>query len=214
MKYLATNVRIFKGTNSRGDYHWISMQLFNDANPAANPTRLPSYYLMQPIIVDAFLACKEALKENAQGWIEVDMSKVPDEGLTRHHLNFIRPEVVALDGFYQQCYTRDYTDANGVVHTKGSVRIGRNGQPLAPINALRVYVQYMRDEDFNELTPVETKEQIAQGILERGYRKIQPAIGDAGNASAPEPAPEEGEGEETAEQKKARLQAELAALNG
>lgn len=173
MRYLATNVRIFKGTNSRGDYHWISMQLFNDANPAANPTRLPSYYLMQPIMVDAFLACKDALTPNNNGWIDVDMSKVPDSGLTKHHLNLIRPEVVALDGFYQQLYTRDFVDSNGVNHVKGSVRVGRNGQPLPPVNALRVYVQYMRDEDFGDLIPVETKEQIAQGVLERGYQKLQ-----------------------------------------
>lgn len=208
MKYLATNVRIYKGTNSRGDYHWISMQLFNDANPAANPTRLPSYYLMQPIMVNAFLACKDALTQNAGGWIDVDMSKVPDEGLTRHHLNLIRPEVVALDGFYQQTYTRDFTDANGIIHPKGAVRIGRNGQPLPPVNALRVYVQYMRDEDFGDLIPVETKEQIAQGVLERGYRKLQPTVVDATMAEEPAPEPEE----DDAAARRAALQAQLDAL--
>lgn len=208
MKYLATNVRLHKGTNSRGDYYWISMQLFNDANPAANPTRLPSYFLMQPIMVDAFRKCTEALSDNAGGWQDIDMSKVPDEGLTKHHLNLIRPEVVALDGFYQQLYTRDYTDANGILHPKGSVRIGRNGLPLPPINALRVYVQYMRDEDFGDLIPVETKEQIAQGVLERGYRKLQPVVAD--NTMIPEPEPEPDEDDVAA--KRAALEAQLAAL--
>ena len=210
MKYLATNVRIFKGTNSRGDYHWISMQLFNDANPAANPTRLPSYYLMQPIIVDAFLACKDAHTENAGGWIDVDMSKVPDSGLTKHHLDFIRPEVVTLDGFYQQCYTRDFTDSQGIAHSKGSVRIGRNGQPLPPVNAIRVYVQYMKDVDFGDLIPVETKEQIAQGILERGYRKLQPTTVDANLAEEPEPEPSE----DDVEAKRKALEEQLKALEG
>ena len=208
MRYLATNVRIYSGTNSRGNYNWISMNLFNDANPAANPTRLPSYYLMQPIMVDAFLACKDALTTNAQGWIDVDMSKVPDEGLTKHHLDLIRPEVVALDGYYQQCYTRDFTDAQGINHPKGSVRLGRNGQPLPPINAIRVYVQYMRDVDFGDLIPVETKEQIAQGILERSYRKVQPIIVDASMADEPEPEPEV----EDKAAKMAALQAQMDAL--
>lgn len=208
MKYLATNVRLFKGTNSRGDYYWISMQLFNDANPAANPTRLPQYFLMQSVMVEAFRACKDALTDNAGGWQDIDMSKVPDEGLTRHHLNLIRPEVVTLDGFYQQTYTRDYTDGSGVVHPKGSIRIGRNGQPLPPVNALRVYVQYMRDEDFGDLIPVETKEQIAQGILERGYRKLQPTVVDA--AMAPEPEPEPDDDDKDAKRK--ALEAQLAAL--
>ena len=209
MRYLATNVRIYTGTNSRGEYHWISMSLFNDANPAANPTRLPPYYLTQPVMVDAFLACKDAQTPNAGGWIDVDMEKVPDSGLTKHHLNLIRPEVVTLDAWYQQCYTRDYTDANGVVHTKGSVRVGRNNQPLPPVNALRVYVQYMRDEDFGDLIPVETKEQIAQGILERGYRKLQPTVADGNMVE--EEAPELSEEDKAA--KKKALEEALAALS-
>lgn len=208
MKYLATNVRLYKATNSRGDYYWISMSLFNDANPAANPTRLPSYYLMQPTVVEAFRKCTEALTQNANGWFDVDMSKVPDEGLTRHHLNLIRPEVVTLDGFYQPCYTRDYTDNSGITHVKGSPRIGRNGMPMAPVNAIRVYVQYMRDEDFGDLIPVETKEQIAQGVLERGYRKIQPTTVDATMADDPEPEP----GEDDAATRRKILEEQLKAL--
>lgn len=211
MKYLATNVRLFKGENSRGEYYWISMNLFNDANPAANPTRLPSYYLMQPIMVDAFRAHTEALTPNAGGWQDIDMSKIPDEGLTRHHLNLIRPEVVALDGWYYPVYTREFTDANGTHHAKGSARVGRNGIPLSPINALRVYVQYMRDEDFGDLIPVETKEQIAQGVLERGYRKMQPTMADA----VVTPVADEDEpplSAEDVEAKKAVLKAQLEAL--
>lgn len=208
MRYLATNVRIFTGTNSRGDYHYMSMRLFNDAQPKANPTRLPTYYVMQPIIVDEFLACKDAHTQNEGGWIDVDMSKVPDSGSTAHHLDLIRPEVVELDGFYQQCYTRDYTDANGVFHAKGTVRMGRNGQPLPPVNALRVYVQYMRDVDFGDLIPVETKEQIAQGVLERGYIKLQSNTADAANAPEPEPEP----GEDDVEAKRKALEEQLKAL--
>lgn len=208
MRYLATNVRIFTGTNSRGDYHYMSMRLFNDAQPAANPTRLPTFYIMQPVTVDAFLACKDALTENTGGWLDVDMTKVPDNGLTKHHLDLIRPEIVDLDGFYQQCYTRDYTDANGVFHAKGTVRMGRNGQPLPPVNALRVYVQYMKDEDFGDKIPVETKEKIAQGILERGYIKLQSNTADAANAPEPEPEP----GEDDVEAKKKALEEQLKAL--
>jgi hypothetical protein len=208
MRYLATNVRIYEGENSRGKYNWIGMQLFNDANPAANPVRLPSYYIMQPRIVEAFMACTDALTLNEGGWYDVDMSKVPDSGLTKHHLNLIRPEIVTLDGFYQQVYTRNYTDSNGATHQKGDVRLGRNGKPLAPVNAIRVYVQYMKDEDFGDLIPVETKEQIAQGVLERGYVKLQPAVETV--AAMPEPEPEEDE--PSVEDKRAALQAQLDAL--
>ena len=208
MRYLATNVRIYKGTNSRGDYHYMSIRLFNDKTPAANPTRLPYFYLMQEVIVNAFLACKDALTENEGGWIDVDMSKVPDTGATKHHLDLIRPEVVALDGFYQPCYTRDYTDSEGAFHAKGTPRLGRNGHPLAPINALRVYVQYAKDEDFGDLIPVETKEQIAQGVLERGYVKIKNNVADATMADAPDVEDEE----DDKEAKRKALEEQLAAL--
>lgn len=207
MRYLATQVRIFTGTNSRGDYHYMAIRLFNDGQPAANPTRLPTFYIMQPVVVDAFLACKDAHTQNEGGWIDVDMSKVPDSGMTKHHLDLIRPEVVTLDGFYQQCYTRDYTDSNGVFHAKGTVRLGRNGQPLAPVNALRVYVQYMKDADFGDLIPVETKEQIAQGVLERGYIKLQSNTAEA-NAIEQEPEADE----DDKEAKRKALEEQLAAL--
>lgn len=215
MRYLATQVRIFTGTNSRGDYHYMSMRLFNDKNPAANPTRLPVHYIMLPIVVDAFLACKNAQTQNEGGWIDVDMSKVPDEGLTKHHLDDVNREVVQLDGYYQQCYTRDYTDANGVLHAKGTIRTGRNGQPLPPVNAIPVTVQYYEGEAFEDgkkvtrWMPVEPKEQIAQGILERGYIKLQNNTVD--EAAAPEPEPEPGE--DDIEAKKKALEEQLKALS-
>lgn len=214
MRYLATQVRIFTGTNSRGEYHYMSMRLFNDKNPAANPTRLPTHYIMQELIVNAFLECKDALTNNEGGWIDVDMSKVPDTGLTAHHLDDVNREIVNLDGWYQQCYTRDYTDVNGVFHAKGTLRMGRNGQPLPPVNAIPVTVQYFQDDTFENgqkvtrWMPVETKEQIAQGILERGYIKVGGNTVDTSMADTPEEIPDE----DDKEAKRKALEEQLAAL--
>ena len=214
MRYLATQVRIFTGTNSRGDYHYMSMRLFNDANPAANPTRLPTHYIMLDTIVNAFLACKDALTTNEGGWIDVDMSKVPDEGLTKHHLDDINREVVTLDGFYQQCYTRDYTGADGVFHAKGTLRIGRNNQPLPPVNQISVTVQYFEGETFENgqkvrrWMPVEAASQIAQGILERGYIKLQSSTVDSSMTDTVEEMPDE----DDKEAKRKALEEQLAAL--
>jgi len=214
MRYLATQVRIFTGTNSRGEYHYMSMRLFNDKNPAANPTRLPTHYIMQELIVNAFLECKDALTNNEGGWIDVDMSKVPDTGLTAHHLDDVNREIVNLDGWYQQCYTRDYTDANGAFHAKGTLRMGRNGQPLPPVNAIPVTVQYFQDDTFENgqkvtrWMPVETKEQIAQGILERGYIKVGGNTVDTSMADTPEEIPDE----DDKEAKRKALEEQLAAL--
>lgn len=214
MRYLATQVRIFKGTNSRGDYHYMSMRLFNDANPKANPTRLPVHYITLDIIVNAFLECKDALKENEGGWLDVDMSKVPDEGLTSHHLDDVNRETVTLDGFYQNVYTRDYTEPNGTFHAKGSLRMGRNNQPLPPVNSLVVTVQYYEAETFEngnkvkKWVPVETKEQIAQGILERSYIKLTPTTVDTSMAEVTDNEPDE----EDKEAKRKALEEQLKAL--
>ena len=215
MRYLMTNVRIFKGTNSRGDYHYMSCRLFNDKNPKANPTRLPTHYIMVPEIVDAFLAVTAALSTNTGGWQDVDMSKVPDEGYTTHHLDDVNREVCTLDGWYQAIYTRDYTDANGVFHAKNTLRLGRNGKPLPPINALRVTVQYFEDETFENgmkvarWMPVETKEQIAQGILERGYLKVEQPSTTTAIADAGDELPDE----DDVEAKRKALQEQLPALS-
>lgn len=213
MRYLATNVRIFTGTNSRGEYHYMSMRLFNDANPKANPTRLPTHYITLDLIVNAFLACKDALSENEGGWLDVDMSKVPDEGLTAHHLDDVNREIVVLDGWYQSCYTRDYTGQDGVFHAKGTLRIGRNNKPLPPVNTLQVTVQYFETETFENGSkvkrwmPVETKEQIAQGILERSYIKLE-----APSTIAPAEPVDEMPEEDDKEAKRRALEEQLAAL--
>jgi len=216
MKYLATNVRIFTDTNSRGEYHWMSMNLFNDANPKANPSRLPTYYITLDVIVDAFLKCKDALSKDEKGdWLNVDMSKVPDEGETAHHLQDVQPEIVALDGYYQPIYRRAYTDSKNTTHPKGSVRVGSNGLPLPAVNQLKVYVQYYLGDaivDGQKVTryfPVETAYDIAMGVLSRSYRKVQ-QVAPVPKAEEPEPEPEDDAEKKAAE--RAELEERLKAL--
>lgn len=215
MRYLATQVRIFTETNSRGEYHYMSMRLFNDKNPKANPARLPVYYITQPDIINAFLAHPEALTKNDQGWQDVDMSKLPDEGMTSHHLDDMAKETVALDGWYQATYRRDYTDAQGTFHAKGTVRLGANNKPLPPVNSLTVMVQYFEDEAFEDgrkvtrWMPVETKEQVARGVLERSYVKLESTTVD--NAMS-EVTDVEDDAEEDKEAKRKALEEQLAAL--
>ena len=215
MRYLATNVRIYKGTNSRGEYHYLSMSLFNDVNPKANPNRLPTYYILQELTVNEFLKHTDALKENPGGWLDVDMSKIPDEGLTAHHLDDLNREEVALDGWYQPCYTRTFTDSKGITHTKGTPRIGTNGQVAPMVNTLRVIVQYFETETFENgqkvkrWIPVDTAKEIARVILERNYIKLNtPALG---GPIAVEEEPELDE--EDKEAKRKALEEQLKALS-
>ena len=214
------DVRIYTDTNSRGEYHWMSCRLFNDRNPKANPSQLPIYYITLDVIVDAFLACKEALvpkTENGNSYIAVDLTKVPDEGETSHHLDDVQPEIVILDGYYVPTYRRDYTDNKGTIHPKGTVRVGSNGLPMPAVNQLKVFVQYYEGEKVVDgqkvmrWEPVEYAHDIVygpRGVLQRSYRKVMAAA-----AEQPVPEPEEVEPEkpEKTEEEKAKERAELEA---
>lgn len=227
MDYLMKEVRIYTDRNSRGEYHWMSCRLFNDKNPKANPSQLPVYYITLDIIINAFLERTDALvsrEENGAKWIEVDMSKVPDEGYTMHHLTDVQPEVVALDEYYQPVYRRDYTDTKGTPHPKGSPRIGSNGLPVAPVNQLKVFVQYYECEKIvdgqkvHHWEPVESAYEIVcgpRGVLQRSYRKVKATTTVAEAPVAEEEEPEK-PAEKTEEQKaaeRAELEAKLAALS-
>ena len=54
MRYSLRNIRINRGVNSRGEYEWLQAELFNDAQPWANPARLPQFPSMTKEYIDLF----------------------------------------------------------------------------------------------------------------------------------------------------------------
>jgi hypothetical protein len=54
MRYALRNIRINRGVNSRGQYEWLQAELFNDAQPWANPARLPQFPSMTKEYIDLF----------------------------------------------------------------------------------------------------------------------------------------------------------------
>ena len=64
MRYSLRNIRINRGVNSRGQYEWLQAELFNDAQPWANPARLPQFPSMTKEYIDLFKEENDAnLKE-------------------------------------------------------------------------------------------------------------------------------------------------------
>lgn len=193
MKYKLQNVRINRGFNSRGQYEWLQAQLFNDAQPWANPARLPVLTSMTQAYIDMFKEPGDTnLKEIPEYRVEqngkvttqvFEVTKVPE---TVDHVDHVYTMVQPLQGLWRQVYRRD-TTINGVVMPKGTPRLGTNGKPLPAVSSLRITMMQGFDPDRNVWYDIENPEDIANLILERGYEQIevqaaQPAI------SAAEPA--------------------------
>ena len=218
MKYLRTNVRIFKGTNSRGDYYWIMQDLFNDEHPEENPTRLPRKPTLLPLIVNAFLEHKDALKENEGGWLDVDMSKIPDEGNTNHHIDNLAEETVIFNDWYNRIYTRSSMGADGKMHEKDTLVVGKNGEPLPATNEISVMVQYSEKEVFEKgmkvkrWVPIEKPRDLANLLISRYYRKkvdINPTQVTFAGAEEDDDAPKSAEDKDA---ERAELERRLAEL--
>ena len=191
MKYLLKNVRINRGFNSRGQYEWLQAQLFNDAQPWANPVRLPVLTSMIQAYIDMF---KEANNTNLK---EIPEYRVESNGKTVlqvfevtsipeavQHVDHVYTMVQPLHGLWRQVYRRD-TTVNGTVMPKGTPRIGTNGKPLPAVSSIRITMCQAYDPDTNKWFDVENPEDIANVILERGYEQIEVAAAQPTPGAAP-----------------------------
>lgn len=179
MKYKLQNVRINRGFNSRGQYEWLQAQLFNDAQPWANPARLPVLTSMTQAYIDMFKAENNTnLKEipeyrvESNGKVVLQVFEVTDVPEAVGHVDHVYTMVQPLKGLWRQIYRRD-TTVNGVVMPKGTPRIGTNGKPLPAVSSLRITMRQAYDEDRNMWVDIENPEDIANLILERGYEQIE-----------------------------------------
>ena len=217
MKYLLQNVRINRGTNSRGQYEWLQAQLYNDAQPWANPARLPVLTSMTQAYIDMFKEQNDAnLKEIPEYRVEVngkvmlqvfELIRVPE---AVSHVDHVYTMVQPLNGWWRQVYRRD-TVVNGVTMPKGTPRIGTNGKPLPAVSSLRIVMRQYFDPDRNIWDDVENPEDIANLILERGYEQIEIAAAQptAGAAPAAQPSASTNVQEALTDEQKAEMQARI-----
>ena len=217
MKYQLKQVRINRGINSRGSYEWLQAQLYNDAQPWANPARLPVLTSMTQAYIDMFKEpgdtnLKEIpeyrVEQNGKVVLQVfELTSVPE---AVSHVDHVYTMVQPLNGLWRQIYRRD-TTVNGVTMPKGTPRIGTNGKPLPAVSSLRIVMRQYFDPDRNIWDDVENPEDIANLILERGYEQIEIAAAEPkpNAASAATPAASPATGEALTEEQKAEMQARI-----
>ena len=78
MRYSLRNIRINRGVNSRGEYEWLQAELFNDAQPWANPARLPQFPSMTKEYIDLFKEDNDANLEEIPEYKTVVDGKTGD----------------------------------------------------------------------------------------------------------------------------------------
>lgn len=224
MKYLLKDVQIMEGKNSRGVYHWLSGQLFNDKNIRMNGERRMYYSTSEDeckLYLDAGVCEKNAelSTETVTVYNVNDASlkeamkpggKLEDYGDIRH-INAVKV-TWPLSGVWGQIYRNDVFDDNkNLIHTKGSLRTTETGQVME-FRELSFYLATDIDEDTSERIYSQDVQKVANRVLERGYIKLeekQTASPVVAQPAAPA-APEESQSPEDIEAQIAALQTKLA----
>lgn len=225
-KYLLKDVQIMEGENSRGKYHWLSGQLFNDKNIRMNGERRMYYSTSEDeckLYLDAGVC--EPNKELSTDKIKVynvnDASlkeamqpgkPLADYGDIRH-INAVKV-TWPLNGVWAQIYRQDVYDENkNLIHSKGDYRMTETGQ-IMEFRELSFYLATDVDEDTNERIYSQDPQAVANRVLERGYVKLQESTSNQPTVAQPAQA----EPEAAPAKSQADLQAEIerlkAALNG
>lgn len=227
MQYKLNNVLVLKGTNSRGTFGYIQADLVNP-DPRRRSARANRLYMLDNETVEIYEKFSEVvtdpniLARYKVGKItEVKMvnpasAKKAFEDKTVDFdplfVDHVQKAVYDLPELWAPIYTQD-TVVNGVTHHKGEFRVGDNGE-VVPVRQLVMHIMQYPDPDTGTWEWVDEPSQVAQRILERGYRKYQPtaisieATEVNGIQPAEAPAPQ-GQAQLTPEQKQAMMQAAM-----
>lgn len=222
MRKELSKVELIKGTAQRGShkgqgYEYIRATLKATSSNwlANNKTREDYLFIMNNDLVAIF---KDFIAKKNGGNLESEENAVlPDQYRFINNVFRVR---VPLNAKYVRVYEQDQKDAQGrVLHKKGEVYKTELGSVMV-YDALEVLAVKVEDEDTGEMYWVDSPERIAQRILARNYRLLEPANepgnsgGDAaddepGSAEAPKTAAEKSLDEMSPEE----LKAKLAAMN-
>ena len=220
MKYLLKDVQILEGTNSRGKYHWLVGQLFNDKNIRMNGERR-MYYSVSEDECKLYLDAGVCEKNNELSTSTVTVYNVNDASLKEalkpggkledygdmRHINAVKV-TWPLNGIWAQIYRQDVFDDNkNLIHSKGDMRTSETGQ-IMEFRELSFYLATDIDEDTNERIYSQDAQAVANRILERGYIKLE----EKAPVNAPSVAQPAAPQAPTAPQTQAEIEAQIEAL--
>lgn len=218
MKYLLTDVTIFKATNSRGEYKWLRGRLYNDTDDSANPRQLPFYFAFNAKEVEKYepFARADANRPGAFIVNEVDMQNAINEGKIKDllHISNIFKITVPLTMPYARIYSADVVNAQtgAIEHSKGEWVTAEGQTEPVPITELSMYMKKIIDNETGETNWRDDPMTEARRILERSYKPYTKTNTVSAPITPQVPTQQTQQQEETPEQKAARLRAELEAL--
>ena len=220
MNYVLQDIFVYKGKNSRGDYYWAQGSLFYEEDPYDNPSQLPIYPILNPIIVNQLRKVatvdpndnSRAIVDIAKLQKAIDEKKFEDESECRFdllHIKNVYPHDIKLNGVWARIARRpttvELTNGSSRIIQPGQFLIGKNGT-ITPVTELRIYIKHNADGNA-----VENPNDVVNRILERRYKPlmdVEPT--DVNRPSTPEA--EATKSAEAAAEEAAQKAAEEAAL--
>lgn len=226
MKYLLKDITIFQGTNSRGDYYWLRATLFNDRNPFMNGDRKVYYDTSNDLCllyINAGVCTKNAQlsDKNTQAWDVNDESLIkelePGGKLAKYgdlrHVNATKV-TWPLNGVWGRINRQDRVENGELKARKGEFQRTETGQ-IMEYRELSFYLSIDADDDTGERMYGQDPQQVANRILERGYKKRDEATVTAAQGQSTEQAPAAPQATQaTPEELQAQIAALQAQLNG
>lgn len=219
MNYRLTNLFLHEGIVTKENsvyngqtYMWVSAQLYIEKR-GANPARLPAFFFMQTDDCKPYKKYCEPVP-NQPGLFkvnEVSLQKDITDGK-------------ALDQFGLPCDLLHVSDVFAITlpTAEPMVRLDNTGKPvlsknndIIPVTSITLHLMKIRDDNTGEMVWSEEPETAKNNILQRSYAPYSKYSNTPKTqmAAAPaDPAPAAPAAETDAE-RKARLEAELAALN-
>lgn len=176
MKYLLTDITIFKATNSRGEYKWLRGRLYNDTDDSANPRQLPFYFAFNAKEVEKYEPFARADANRPGTFIvnEVDMQNAINEGKIKDllHISNIFKITVPLTMPYARIYSADVvnTQTGAIEHSKGEWVTAEGQTEPVPITELSLYMKKIVDNQTDETKWRDDPQIVARRILEKSYK--------------------------------------------
>lgn len=197
MRKELAKIELFSGTATRGSrkgqkYEYVRATLKATSSNwlANNKSREDYLFVLNNDLVAIF---KDFIAKKNGGNLEAEENAVlPDQYRFINNVFRVR---VPLNAKYVRVYEQEVKDSTTgkVLHRKGDVYKTELGSVMV-YDALEVLAVKVEDEDTGEMYWVDSPERIAQRILARNYKLLEPASsagGSGGDAADDEPGGEE-----------------------
>ena len=191
MQYLLKDIKIYEGTNSLGKYHWMSATLFDDKNIRMNNERR-TYYSTSEDEVGLYLPYAKPDPQNP-GTLLVNANDIieaqkPGGPLAIYgdllHANAVKV-TWPLTKAHGRVYRSNVVDPSTkeVLHQKGEF-VKTEANQILEYKEISFYLATDIDTDTGERRYSDNPQYVANRIIERYYRPLEPSSTQSAQAEA------------------------------